>query len=226
MVKKQTETIYFNKYYHKYTKRLFDIVFSLVFLIILSPILVLIAILIRLTLGSPILFKQKRPGLNGQIFFIYKFRTMSNAKDECGELLPDKDRITKLGKFLRTTSLDELPELINILKGEMSFVGPRPLSVKYLPFYNAIEKQRHNVRPGLTGLAQINGRNVANWDERFQYDIEYLKSSSLIMDLKIIIKTFIVVLKREDIVLRGTGEVMDFQDYRKKQLENPNKNTN
>lgn len=203
--------------YRKYFKRTLDIIFSLLFIIILSPLLLLITCLVRLKLGSPILFKQQRPGMNETIFTIYKFRTMTNERDSNGELLPDEIRLTKFGKFLRSTSLDELPELFNILKGDMSFVGPRPLSINYLPYYNEIEKQRHSVRPGLTGLAQVNGRNKANWTKRFKYDIEYVKKVSLIIDLSIILKTIYVVFKKENIVVRGTGNVEDFHKYRRSQ---------
>src|SRR5690606_3031574 len=146
-------------YYRKFIKRFIDLMVSLLLIILLGPLLMFISLLIRINLGSPITFKQKRPGLNEEIFTMYKFRTMTNEKDENGELLPDKYRLTKLGKFLRSTSLDELPELFNILKGDMSFVGPRPLSIRYLPYYNSNERERHTVRPGLTGYAQVNGRN-------------------------------------------------------------------
>lgn len=206
-----------NNFYKKYIKRVFDIVFSLFALILLSPVLLILAVLIKLNLGSPILFKQQRPGLHGKVFTIYKFRTMTDGNDESGELLPDSKRLTKFGKFLRASSLDELPELINILKGDMSFVGPRPLSVKYLPYYNEYEKQRHYVRPGLTGLAQVNGRNKATWEERFEYDIEYVNQLSILLDIKIILKTIKVALKRQDVVVRGTGQVEDFHIYRQKQ---------
>lgn len=203
--------------YRRYLKRALDFVLSLLFIIILSPVLLTVAILVRVKLGNPVLFKQQRPGLNEEIFTIYKFRTMTDERDENGEWLPDSHRLTKFGKFLRTTSLDELPELFNILKGEMSFVGPRPLSVKYLPYYNEFEKKRHDVRPGLTGLSQINGRNKATWEQRFALDIEYINKMSFIYDLKIIFKTIFVVLRREGIVTRGTGKVENFHEYRIKQ---------
>lgn len=207
------------KFYNVFVKRLIDFLISLLLIIVLSPVFLIVAILARINLGRPILFKPKRPGLNEKIFTMYKFRTMTNEKDETGELLPDNMRLTRFGKFLRKTSLDELPELFNILKGEMSFVGPRPLSVKYLPYYNEFERKRHNVRPGLTGLAQVNGRNEATWEQRFALDIEYINQMSFFNDLKIIIRTFLVVLKRQGVVTRGTGKVEDFHEYRIKQTK-------
>lgn len=201
--------------YEKYIKRPIDFVLALIGIIVLSPVLLIIAILVRINLGSPVLFKQGRPGLNERIFTIYKFRTMTDERDENGELLPDSMRLTKFGKFLRSTSLDELPELFNILKGDMSFVGPRPLSVMYLPYYTDEERLRHSVRPGLTGLSQINGRNTVNWEERFAYDIEYVNNITFINDMKILLKTIAVVFKREGIVVSGTGKVIDFDEYRK-----------
>lgn len=200
-------------------KRFLDVAFSLSGLILISPIILLVTIMVRVKLGSPVFFKQSRPGLNGKIFTMYKFRTMTDAKGENGVLLPDTERLTKFGRLLRSTSLDEIPELYNILKGEMSFVGPRPLSVKYLSYYNEVERQRHDVRPGLTGLAQVNGRNKTNWEERFSMDIDYVNSMSFVQDIKIILKTISVVFKKEDIVVRGTGDVQDFHEYRKKQYE-------
>ena len=203
--------------YKKYIKRLLDIAISLCSLLILSPVIMIVAILVRIKLGSPVIFKQDRPGKDGKIFKLYKFRSMSDKKDKNGNLLPDNDRLTKFGKILRSTSLDELPELVNILKGEMSLIGPRPLAVAYLPYYNEEEKHRHDVRPGLTGLAQINGRNALNWEERFSYDIEYVNNISFINDLKIIFKTFYKVIKKDGVVTRGTGKTIDFDEYRKKQ---------
>lgn len=204
--------------YKKFFKRFLDIIISLLGLIILSPIILIVAILVRIKLGSPIIFKQERPGKDEKIFKLYKFRSMSDKKDENGELLPDSERLTKFGKILRATSLDEIPELVNILKGEMSLIGPRPLAVCYLPYYNEKEKHRHDVRPGLTGLAQINGRNAINWDKRFAYDIEYINNISFINDCKILFKTFYKVLKRDDVVVTGTGSVIDFDEYRRNQL--------
>ncbi len=200
--------------YRRYIKRSMDIILSLVSIILLSPVFLVVSILVRWKLGSPVLFKQKRPGLNEEIFTMYKFRTMTDEKDENGDLLPDSMRLTRFGKFMRSASLDELPELFNILKGDMSFVGPRPLSVKYLPYYNKFEKKRHLVRPGLTGLAQVNGRNRTTWEQRFVYDVEYINCVTFYMDVKIIVKTIFSVLKREDVVVRGTGDVKDFHTYR------------
>ena len=205
--------------YRKYIKRLLDIIISFCALVILSPILLIVAILVRIKLGSPVIFCQERPGKDEKIFKLYKFRTMTNKTDENGKLLPDSERLTKFGKILRSTSLDELPELWNILKGDMSLIGPRPLTVSYLQYYNEKEKHRHDVRPGLTGLAQVNGRNALNWDDRFAYDIEYVKNITLINDIKIIFKTVYKVLKRDGVVTRGTGKTVDFSTYRKKQLE-------
>lgn len=185
--------------YKKYIKRILDFLLSGIVLIILAIPLIIVGLLIKVQLGSPILFRQKRPGKNGKIFEIIKFRTMNNTKDENGNLLPDDLRLTKFGKFIRSTSIDELPELINILKGDMSIVGPRPLLVEYLELYNEEQKHRHDVRPGLTGLAQVNGRNSITWEEKFKYDIEYVKNVTFINDCKIILKTIEKVLLREDI---------------------------
>lgn len=205
--------------YAKYIKRILDFTLSLLSLIILAPLMLIIWILVRIKLGKPAIFKQKRPGKNEKIFTIYKFRTMTDEKDEEGNLLPDADRLTKFGKFLRSTSLDELPELINIIKGDMSIVGPRPLAVQYLPYYNDNEKHRHDVRPGLTGFAQVNGRNGLQWEERFEFDLYYIKNISLKEDIKIIFSTIKKVVKKEDIVVRGTGKAIDFDKYRKEQKE-------
>lgn len=185
--------------YRKYIKRALDFVLALLACVILSPIMLIVAILVRVKLGSPILFKQQRPGKNEKIFNMYKFRTMTDERDENGELCSDEIRLTDFGKKLRSTSLDELPELFNILLGDMSIVGPRPLLVKYLPLYNAEQRKRHNVRPGFTGLAQVNGRNSISWEEKFKWDVEYVENISFIGDLKIILKTFSVVLKKEGI---------------------------
>lgn len=203
--------------YKKFIKRLLDIIISLVGLIILSPIILIVAILVRIKLGSPVIFKQERPGKDEKIFKLYKFRSMNNKKDENGNLLPDKDRLTKFGKLMRATSLDELPELINILKGDMGLIGPRPLLVRYLPYYNDKEKHRHDVRPGLTGLAQINGRNALNWEDRFKYDIEYVNNITFINDVKILFKTFYKVIKKDSVITAGTGKVIAFDEYRKQQ---------
>lgn len=176
-----------------------DFILSLIAIIALSPILLVVAALVRINLGSPVIFKQKRPGLNGKIFTLYKFRTMTDERDENGELLPDEVRLTKFGKFLRSTSIDELPELFNILKGDMSIVGPRPLLVQYLPLYDEQQKRRHEVRPGLTGLAQISGRNAISWEERFNLDIAYVDGISFTLDLKIFFKTIKKVFIKEGI---------------------------
>ena len=197
--------------YKKFIKRFLDFILSLIALIILSPILLIIYILVRIKLGKPAIFKQQRPGKNEKIFTLYKFRTMTDDKDEEGNLLPDEQRLTKFGKILRSTSLDELPELFNILKGDMSIVGPRPLLVEYLPLYNEEQKRRHEVRPGLTGLAQVSGRNNLDWDERFKEDIYYIKHISFRKDIKIIFKTMVKVIKREDISANGSATVQKFK---------------
>jgi lipopolysaccharide/colanic/teichoic acid biosynthesis glycosyltransferase len=185
--------------YEKYIKRPQDFLLSLIALVILSPVLLIVAILVRVKLGSPMLFSQQRPGLNEKIFRMYKFRTMTNERDQHGELLPDNVRLTKFGKFLRGTSLDELPELWNILRGDMAIVGPRPLLVQYLSLYNGNQKRRHDVRPGLSGLAQINGRNALSWEDRFNLDVEYVHNVSFIGDWKIIFRTIKKVFVREGI---------------------------
>ena len=174
--------------YRKFIKRFLDFILSLMALIILSPILLIIYILVRIKLGKPAIFKQERPGKNEKIFTLYKFRTMTDEKDKDGNLLPDEKRLTKFGNVLRSTSLDELPELVNILKGDMSIVGPRPLLVEYLPLYNEEQKRRHNVRPGLTGLAQVSGRNNLSWEEKFKDDVYYVDHISLWEDIKIIFR--------------------------------------
>ena len=203
--------------YKHFFKRLIDFILSLIALIVLSPILLIVAILVRTKLGSPVIFKQERPGLNEKIFTLYKFRTMTDAKDEQGNLLSDDIRLTKFGKLLRSTSLDELPELFNILKGDMAIVGPRPLLVSYLPYYKDEERKRHNVRPGLTGWAQINGRNAVNWEDRFKMDNEYVNDLSLFFDIKIIIKTVSKVIKKSDILVGKEIPAGRFDDYRRKE---------
>ncbi|KMY43006.1 sugar transferase [Bacillus sp. FJAT-27916] len=185
--------------YRRYVKRPMDFILSLIAIIVLSPVFIIVAILVRTKLGSPILFKQERPGLNEKIFMMYKFRSMTDEKDDSGALLPDDVRLTKFGKFLRSTSLDELPELINILKGDMSIIGPRPLLVQYLPLYNEHQKRRHEVRPGLSGLAQANGRNAISWEDKFNLDVEYVENVSFIGDWKIIFLTIKKVFVREGI---------------------------
>lgn len=202
--------------YKSYIKRPADFILSLLAIIILSPILLIIAILVRVKLGSPVIFKQKRPGFNEEIFTMYKFRTMTDERDENGNLLPDNLRVTSFGNMLRSTSLDELPELFNILKGDMAIVGPRPLAVAYLPYYNEEEKLRHTVRPGLTGLAQINGRTSITWEQRFYYDIEYVNDITFFGDFKIISHTIIKVFRKEDVV--QPQYQIDFHVHRQKQL--------
>ena len=191
-------------------KRIIDIFISVTGLVVLSPIFLLISIMIYFKLGSPVFFIQKRPGKNEKIFKMIKFRTMLDAKDKKGNLLPDKKRLTSFGKFLRSSSLDELPELINVLKGEMSLVGPRPLLVEYLPRYNEHQARRHEMRPGITGLAQVNGRNAISWEDKFDYDVKYIDNFSLLLDLKIIIKTFSKVFKREDISSKNHATMEKF----------------
>lgn len=186
-------------FYEKYIKRLQDFLCALAAIVVLSPIMLITAVLVRVKLGSPIIFKQERPGLNGKIFTLYKFRTMTDKRDENGELLPDAVRLTKFGKLLRSTSLDELPELFNILNGDMAVVGPRPLLVEYLPRYNTHQARRHEVRPGFTGLAQVNGRNSITWEEKFNWDVQYVDHITFFEDWKIIFKTVGTVLKREGI---------------------------
>ncbi|CAN7194038.1 sugar transferase [Peribacillus frigoritolerans] len=185
--------------YRRFIKRAMDFMLSLLAILILSPILLIVAFFVRVKLGSPVLFKQKRPGLNETIFMMYKFRTMTDERDEHGELLPDNVRLTRFGRLLRSTSLDELPELFNILRGDMSIVGPRPLLVQYLPIYNDHQKRRHEVRPGLSGLAQVNGRNAISWENKFDLDVEYVDNVSFIGDWKIIFLTIKKVFVREGI---------------------------
>lgn len=185
--------------YKNFVKRILDIILSLIALIIFSPLLIITAILVRFKLGSPILFRQARPGKNEKIFHILKFRTMTDEKDKDGNLLPDEIRLTKFGQFLRSTSIDELPELLNILKGDMSVVGPRPLLVQYLSRYNDEQRHRHDVKPGLTGLAQVNGRNRITWEQKFSYDLQYVKNVTFLGDCKIILQTVQKVFQRQGI---------------------------
>ena len=188
-----------NGLYNKYIKRILDILISLTFIVLFSWLYLILVILVRIKLGSPVLFCQERPGYNEKIFTLYKFRTMTDKRDEKGNLLPDSERLTKFGSMLRSTSLDELPEMFNILKGDMSLIGPRPLLVEYLPYYTEEERLRHSVRPGLTGLAQVSGRNYLAWNKRLARDVEYVNHISFIMDVRIIIKTIMVVFKKEDV---------------------------
>ena len=200
--------------YRNVVKRLLDFLLSLMAIVVLSPVMLLVAILVRLKLGSPVLFKQPRPGKNEKVFNMYKFRTMTDEKDENGELLPDEVRLTKFGKTLRSTSLDELPELFNILKGDMSIVGPRPLLVRYLPLYNERQRHRHDVRPGFTGLAQINGRNSISWEEKFEWDIKYVEHVTFLQDCRIVLQTVRVVLKRDGISSATSATMEEFTGSR------------
>ena len=185
--------------YERFIKRPLDIIISLLVIILFFWLYLILAVLVRIKLGSPVIFKQDRPGKDERIFKLYKFRTMTDARDADGNLLPDSERLTRFGKALRATSLDELPEMFNILKGDMSLIGPRPLLVKYLPLYNDEQRHRHDVRPGLTGLAQVNGRNAITWEKRFEYDVEYVENISFSMDVKIIFQTIKAVFKKEGI---------------------------
>ncbi len=196
--------------YRRFFKRFLDIVLSALALIVLSPVMLVVAILVRTQLGSPVIFCQKRPGKDEKVFKMYKFRSMTDERDENGELLPDEVRLTKFGKTLRSTSLDELPELWNILKGDMSIVGPRPLLVQYLPLYNEQQRRRHEVRPGLTGYAQVHGRNSITWTERFALDVEYVQSVSFVNDAKIVLQTIQTVLCREGINSATSDTMEDF----------------
>lgn len=209
--------------YKKYIKRFLDIVLSLCILIVLSPLLLILAVLVRIKLGGPVLFRQERPGLNEKIFTLCKFRTMTDARDKDGNLLPDKDRLTSFGKFLRATSLDELPEFFNILKGDMSFIGPRPLLVSYLPYYTKEESLRHTVRPGLTGLAQVSGRNFLNWDRRLAKDVEYVKGLSFAMDMKVLFLTVKVVFAKSDVAEDTNQAEGNFARIRQERLERTGK---
>lgn len=196
--------------YERFIKEPQDFLCALLAAIVLSPLLLLTAIMVRIKLGSPVLFTQDRPGKNGKIFKLYKFRSMSNAKDKNGRLLPDEKRLTKFGRMLRSTSLDELPELFNILKGDMAVVGPRPLLVQYLPRYNAHQARRHEVKPGITGLAQIHGRNALTWEDKFDWDVKYVDNVTFIGDWAIILKTVITVLKREGISGENSATMTEF----------------
>ncbi|PIC91027.1 sugar transferase [Sporosarcina sp. P21c] len=195
-----------------------DFVLSLIAIIVLSPILLIVAILVRTKLGSPVLFKQKRPGLNEEIFTMYKFRTMTDQKDAEGNLLPDHVRLTKFGKLLRSTSLDELPGLFNIVKGDMSIIGPRPLLVQYLPLYNDQQKRRHEVKPGLSGLAQASGRNALSWEGKFNLDVKYVDHISFIGDWKIILMTIKKVIVREDISSKTAATMEPFTGKRNEEI--------
>lgn len=206
-----------NRLYRDYIKRFLDIVLSAGAIVVLSPVMAVTAVLVRVKLGSPVIFKQRRPGKDEKIFEMYKFRSMTDARDENGELLPDEVRLTSFGKKLRASSLDELPELFNILKGDMSVVGPRPLLVQYLPLYNAQQKRRHEVRPGVTGYAQVHGRNAITWEEKFEKDVYYVDHISFWGDWKIILQTIKAVVKKEGISSE-TSATMELFEGTEKEL--------
>lgn len=206
--------------YERYIKRPQDMLCALLALIVLSPILFITAFLVRVKLGSPVIFKQERPGLNGEIFTLYKFRTMTDERDSEGNLLPDEVRLTKFGKLLRSTSLDELPELLNILFGDIAVIGPRPLLVEYLPRYNAEQRRRHEVRPGLSGLAQVNGRNAISWEDKFKYDVQYVDHVTFLGDWKIIFQTVLNVIKRDGINSETAATMEVFMGTEEKVEEN------
>lgn len=195
--------------YEKYIKRLLDIIFSFFALVLLSWLYLIIAVLVRIKLGSPVIFTQERPGKDEKIFKLYKFRTMTDERDEDGKLLPDEVRLTKFGKILRKTSLDELPELFNILKGDMSIIGPRPLLIKYLPLYNDKQKRRHEVRPGLSGYAQVNGRNAISWEHKFEMDVEYVDHITFLGDVKILFSTIIKAFVKQEGISSSTSATME-----------------
>lgn len=195
--------------YRKHIKRPIDLIVSLLAILIFLPVLLIVALLIKIKLGSPVIFKQKRPGKNEKLFTLYKFRTMTDKRYPNGDLLPDNERLTKFGKCLRYTSLDELPELFNILKGDMSLVGPRPLLVDYLPLYNTYQKHRHDERPGLSGLAQVNGRNAIGWDKKFDFDIEYINNITFLGDMKIIFQTLLKAFLKHDGINQNNAVTME-----------------
>ncbi|TCP24923.1 lipopolysaccharide/colanic/teichoic acid biosynthesis glycosyltransferase [Scopulibacillus darangshiensis] len=205
--------------YRRFIKRPMDFILSLIATIVLSPVLLVVAVLVKVKLGSPVLFKQKRPGLNEKIFMMYKFRTMTDEKDQNGELLPDSVRLTKFGMFLRSTSLDELPELLNILKGDMSIIGPRPLLVQYLSLYNDHQKRRHEVRPGLSGLAQVSGRNAISWKDKFNLDVDYVDKISFTGDCMIVFLTLKKVFVREGINSETAATMEPFKGNTKERIE-------
>lgn len=205
--------------YAKYIKRILDFTLSLLALLVLSPVLLVLTVLGAVKMKGNPFFTQQRPGKDEKIFKLIKFRSMTCEKDADGNLLPDEKRLTRYGRLLRSTSLDELPELLNILKGDMSIVGPRPLAVQYLPWYNEEEKRRHSVRPGLTGMAQVHGRNATTWEQRFSYDIDYVDHITFLGDVRILVQTVTTVFRRSGIGVRGVDSPMDFDAYRRKQLE-------
>ena len=205
--------------YEKYFKRALDVFCGLAALLVFWWLYIIVAILVRIKLGSPVLFRQERPGKNEKVFRLYKFRTMTDARDENGNLLPDEVRLTKFGRALRATSLDELPEVFNILKGEMSVIGPRPLTIQYLPYYSEEERRRHDVRPGLSGLAQVNGRNFIDWDHRLALDVQYVKKITFIGDLRIILQTALKIVKREDIAVDTNKVEPNFAEERRLKMQ-------
>lgn len=207
---------------YKYIKRLFDFVSAFLALIVFSLLLAAVAVLVKVKLGSPVIFKQERPGLNNKVFTLYKFRTMTDERDENGELLPDEVRLTKFGQFLRNTSIDELPELINILKGDMSVIGPRPLLVQYIPLYNEHQARRAEVKPGLSGWAQVNGRNSVTWEDKFDMDVYYVDNYSLALDIKILFMTVKNVIKREGISSDTSATMEAFTGTPEKKEEKEN----
>jgi sugar transferase EpsL len=208
-----------------FTKRLFDIISSVAGLIVISPLLVALAVLVRLIIGSPILFRQQRPGFGGKAFVIYKFRTMTDKRDASGNLLPDEQRLPAFGRFLRSTSFDELPELFNVLKGDMSIVGPRPLMMKYLGRYSPEQARRHEVKPGITGWAQINGRNAISWEDKFRLDVWYVDNRTFWLDMKIIIKSFWMVIVREGITQQGRATMDEFMGTKQQKTQDPRPQT-
>ena len=212
--------------YERFIKRPLDAFLATGAIIVLSPVLLVTAALVKVKLGSPVLFTQDRPGKDEKIFKLYKFRSMTNQRDENGKLLPDDVRLTKFGRLLRSTSLDELPELLNIIKGDMSVVGPRPLLIEYLPYYTAEEHHRHDVRPGLTGLAQVNGRNAISWDTKLSYDVQYVSKITFLDDAKIVKETFIKTVKRSDIQVGSEFKAGKFIDQRKERMEKANAKIN
>ncbi len=201
--------------YRSVIKRILDIILALIGLIVLSPVFLIVMVLVRVKLGAPVFFHQDRPGKDGRIFGLLKFRSMTDARDAEGNLLPDAERLPKFGRLLRATSLDELPEFVNILKGDMSFVGPRPLLVRYLPYYTKEEMHRHDVRPGLTGLAQIHGRNALNWEDRFRYDLDYVEHCSFALDVSIVLQTVGKVLHHSGVQSGAEQTIPDFDVYRR-----------
>lgn len=205
--------------YEKYFKRVLDVFCGLAALLVFWWLYIVVAVLVRIKLGSPVLFKQERPGKNEEIFKLYKFRTMTDARDENGNLLPDEVRLTKFGRALRATSLDELPEVFNILKGEMSLVGPRPLTIQYLPYYSEEERHRHDVRPGLSGLAQVNGRNFIDWDHRLAFDVQYVKKITFLGDLRIVLQTALKFVKKEDIAVDTNKVEPNFAEERRLKMQ-------